>query len=325
MTMPGKIYEFGVEAAVRAPSVHNTQPWWFSHDELQISVHADTERRLRVADPQGREMMISCGAAVFNIRAALRHLGLVPEVKILPDPELRNLVARVTWGKHVAVAEYEQQLFTEIARRHTHRGGFDPRPVPASLLNAMCQEAAREHALMRVFTEDDERQALAAVVEAGDYALRHDKDRAAEQAHWAPAPGYARLDGVPATAYPAEPERIEPHFPTRDFARGRGWGLPPHADGPARQSAGAVALLATSDDDPASWVRAGQALQRVLLLASSCGVVAALHSQPLEVPLLREFTRGQFSSGAYPQMVLRFGSSDGASTSLRRPTEEVLF
>ncbi|HEX9538097.1 MAG TPA: hypothetical protein VGA04_07980 [Streptosporangiaceae bacterium] len=91
---PEEIARFVVGAAVHAPSVHNTQPWRLSHGEQEISVHADSERRLRVADPHGREMMISCGAALFNIRVALRYLGFVPRVRVLPDPDLPSLVAR---------------------------------------------------------------------------------------------------------------------------------------------------------------------------------------------------------------------------------------
>jgi nitroreductase len=322
---PEEIYRFVVDAAVHAPSVHNTQPWWFSHDEHQISVHADTERRLPVADPHGREMMISCGAALFTVRAALRHLGLVPEVRVLPDPDMRNLVARVTWSKQVPPVEYEQRLFTEIPRRHTHRGGFEPGPLPAAALTALGQEAAREKTRMRMMAGDDESAGLAAVVEAADYALRRDKARVQEQAHWAPAPGSSRRDGVPATAYPAKPERTEPYFRARDFAHGRGWGLPPRTDAPAVRSAGTAAILTTASDDPPSWVQAGQALQRVLLLATSSGMATALHTQPLEIPLLREFIRTQFCDGAYPQMVLRLGRTTGNTVSVRRPVEEVMF
>ena len=82
---PEQIASFVVTAAVHAPSVHNTQPWWFSHDEEHVSVYADRRRQLRVADPGGREMMISCGAALFTARLALRALGYVPRVSVLPD------------------------------------------------------------------------------------------------------------------------------------------------------------------------------------------------------------------------------------------------
>src|SRR5215471_15414239 len=81
---PEEVARFVVEAAVHAPSVHNTQPWWFSKAAPEVSVHADAERRLRVADPDGREMLISCGAATFTARVALRYLGLVPVAAELP-------------------------------------------------------------------------------------------------------------------------------------------------------------------------------------------------------------------------------------------------
>src|SRR6266849_5368982 len=109
---PEEISRFVVDAAVYAPSVHNTQPWWFSTGDKEISIHADVERRLRVADPDGREMMISCGAALFTARVAMRYLGLVPKVSVLPDPDLPNLVARIGYSdEHTEPVEYERELF----------------------------------------------------------------------------------------------------------------------------------------------------------------------------------------------------------------------
>lgn len=93
---------------------------------------------------------------------------------------------------------------------------------------------------------------------------------------------------------------------------------------PLHRSAGVVAQLATSADQPADWIRSGQALQRVLLAAAANGIAAALHSQPLELPELREFIRIRLNSGAYPQMLLRLGATDKVTTSIRRPVEEVL-
>jgi len=172
--------------------------------------------------------------------------------------------------------------------------------------------------------EEGQRSALASVVEAADWALRLDPARVREGSRWAPPPGSPRRDGVPATAYPARQERTEPSFPSRDFAHGHGWGLPPAGQGTVPRSPGLVTVLTTAADHPQDWVNAGQALQRVLLLASSCGISAALHSQPLEIPQLRDFIAVTLCDGAHPQMVARFGVTGQASVSVRRRVDEVL-
>jgi hypothetical protein len=85
-----------------------------------------------------------------------------------------------------------------------------------------------------------------------------------------------------------------------------------------------VCVLTTSADRPADWVQAGQALQRVLLLATSCGITAALHSQPLEITELRAFISAVLCDGTFPQMVIRFGITGQAAVSVRRPVGDVL-
>jgi len=323
---PDEIARFIAAAALQAPSVHNTQPWRFYHGDAAFDIVANNERQLRVADPRGREMMISCGAALFNARAAVRYLNFVPKVRVLPDPDLPNVVARVTWDQQVPSLEYERVLFAQITRRRTHRGGFDAAPLPTALLAALRGEAATEQATLTLLAGDPLRtRAVAAVVEAGDCALRLDSARAKEEAIWAPGPASQRRDGVPPVAYPAVPDRTEPQFRSRDYAHGHGWGLPPSEEEPVLRAAGVVGMLTTAVDQPADWIHAGQALQRVLLVASSCNVAAAMHSQPLEIPLLRDFMRLHLCGRAHPQMVLRLGTTGEKAVSVRRPVGEVLF
>jgi hypothetical protein len=320
----GEVAGYVVTAAVWAPSVHNTQPWQFTAGGHHLSLYADAGRQLRVADPDGREMMISCGAALFTARLGLRSLGYIPETSVVPDPGQPLLVARVRWGRRAACTGFEQRLFGQVRQRRTHRGGFDLAPLPRGLLASLREGAARYGAVLRIAADDGRRAALAAAVQDAERAQRLDGERAAELARWAPAPGSPRADGVPPAAYPARAEHTDPDFPGRDFACGRGWGLPPLATTPRFRSAGVAAVLTTAHDRPADWIGAGQALQRILLTAGTCGVAAALHTQPLEFGWLREFIRARVSDGGYPQLVLRFGAVIQAAASVRRPPGDVL-
>jgi hypothetical protein len=310
-----------VDAAVWAPSAHNTQPWWFETCGETVTLHADTDRRLDAADPQGREMLISCGAALFTLRLAVRRLGRLPEVRIAADPDRPGLIADVTPGPPQPLTADERRMYDQVKRRRTHRGGFRPGALPVGLLQALRSHACAEQVSLRVVADPRVRIALAALSEAAEQVQEMDPAYVVEVARWAPAPGSERLDGVHEAAYPRGPDHADPHFAARDFARGQGWGA---AGGERPEATGVVALLTTTRDDRADWLRAGQALQRVLLRASEDDVSAAFHTQVLEVPELREFVRTRFCDGMYPQMMMRFGVADDEFGGVRRPAADVV-
>ncbi|MER7542926.1 Acg family FMN-binding oxidoreductase [Actinomadura sp.] len=315
-----------VEDALWAPSVHNTQPWRFVLHGTRISLSADIDRRLDVADPDGREMLISCGAALYNLRCSLRAAGYAPRVRLLPDPDRPYLLADIDLEPGEDPDQRTLREHAQIRRRRTHRGGFRPDPVPAGVLSAMRHDAEREGARLVEAVDAHVKGALAALTEAAEHLQQRTPAHRAEIARWAPSPRTSRADGVQESAYPRQVPQTTPHFPARDFARGHGWGAPPAHGAPdgGTALAGLTLLLVSGGDEPADWLRAGQAMQRVLLLAAERDLAAAFHTQALEVPELRAFIKARFCNGAYPQMLLRLGVPEGEELeTVRRPVEEV--
>jgi len=318
-----EVARYVIGSAIWAPSVHNTQPWWFAIDGAQIELHADVRRLLCVADPAAREMLMSCGAALFTAKLALRTLGFVPECRVLPDPADPHLIACLRWRRQAPPVGYERLLADQVTRRRTHRGGFGPVPLLPGLLDVLRQGAARDGADLRIASDDASRALLAALVEMAERAQRIDSAYVSELAQWTPPPDSMRPDGVAPSSYPARPEHTSPHFPGRDFARGHGWGFP--SGGPGTNNyAGVACVLTTPADYPDNWVNAGHALQRILLTVAAYGAAAALHSQPTEIGWLREAIRNQIGDGSYPQLVLRLGTVIQSEVSLRRPLNSVL-
>ncbi|AQZ63151.1 Bll2647 protein [[Actinomadura] parvosata subsp. kistnae] len=311
-----------LEAATWAPSVHNTQPWMFAVCGEEISVRADADRKLRFSDPDGRQQLISCGAALFNLTTALRCHGYEPVVRVLPDPDRPVLLATVRLGEGSTPDEHTRMLNAEIEHRRTHRAGFTDLPVPDRLVETLVQQAAAEGARMTPVRAPEAVRVVAALTEAAQNVQSQDRLLSLEVIRWARPLGSARTDGVPADAYPAEPAQTEPRFAQRDYAWRHHWGTT--ADQQASTSTGVVALLTTPGDSRQAWIAAGQALQRVLLHAGAYGVSAAFHTQALEMHHLREFLRQELCSGEYPQMIMRLGVTFDEKGAVRRPLFDVV-
>ncbi|WP_083949915.1 Acg family FMN-binding oxidoreductase [Herbidospora yilanensis] len=309
-----------VEAATWAPSIHNSQPWSFAIDGEEICLRSDADRRLPVSDPQGRELTISCGAALFNMQTLVRATGHRPVVRTLPDPDRPGLVATVRVGPEEPAPEEICALRDEIPRRRTHRGGFSDRPVPEAVLDSLVRAAAMENVRLIPLRSATDVTILAALTTVAQESQARDPEFEMEMIRWGLRPGSSRRDGVPAEAYPRRDPEAGLEFAQRDYSRGQGWG----GEVGQRRETGVVVLLTTIGDEPADWVQAGQALESVLLYASSQGVRAAFHTQPLEYPLLREFVRTVLCSGEHPQIILRLGYCAGTPQAFRRPLVEVL-
>jgi hypothetical protein len=306
-------YLIGV--AARAPSLHNTQPWRFLVSDDTIELYSDARRQLRV-DPDGREMLISCGAALYGLRLAVRSLGYLPEVELLPGGPM---LARVRLGSPSAMTPAERRMLKAVPHRHTHRGAFDPSPLPAGLLAGLQADARAEGAALIVIDPATTGRELAAIAAAADHERDRDPESQAEISRWTRHAASQARDGVPAHAFPAVPDRRPGRLPQRDFDLGRGLGLIT-ADGPA---APVTAVLSTAGDGEREWLQAGQALQRLLLHAAGDWVFASLDTQPLEKPALRALIAARLTHPGSPQMLLEFGVSRTTHPTARRTAADL--
>ncbi|HEY9351178.1 MAG TPA: hypothetical protein VIP75_10830 [Acidothermales bacterium] len=309
--------EHVVGLAISAPSVLNTQPWrFFAHGDV-IDVYALPSRGLPAVDPTAREAYISCGAAVFNLRLAIGMLRRTPVVRLLPDAENVTHVANVRIGDTMTLTVDERQLAHAIPRRRTSREPFSDEPVPDQIRNALSDAAHREGARLD-FVPATRRDAVISAMHDADVAQRLDPRVVDEVERWTRYREES-TSGIPMSALGPSPRRGD--GTVRDFALGR--------TVPRRKTAefgqqDLLAVLLTLEDDRTAWVRAGLALQRVLLTATVQEVSSGLLTSPLEVPALRDLLVDAAVTRGRPQLLMRFGYGPEPPPTPRRSVDDVL-
>ncbi|SDO54497.1 hypothetical protein [Geodermatophilus sp. DSM 45219] len=320
-----------VAAAIRAPSIHNTQPWHFTASGDRLELRLDRERALPVLDPTGRQQVISCGVAAEFAAVALRAAGVEAEVELLPAPEDPDHLATVRAGASREVSLGDAALAEAVGRRHTERAPFLPRAVPAELLDRFGSDARPYGVWVKTVTGSEEEVATAFLVSRAEELERGDPGYLAELERWLRTDP-AAVDGIPVDAVPGEDPATRPsNWLVRDFVAGS---REPHLFLPAGDPTApppeverpTVVLLGTHGDDRTAWLLAGRALGRLLLTATTEGLAASPLTQALDWPVTRTRMRARLSLLGYPQMLLRMGypSSTASASSGRRPVSDVL-
>ena len=311
--------EQAADLAVLAPSVHNTQPWRIGLRDDGMTIRADRSRQLPVLDPQGRDLVLSVGAALFNVRVALAARDLAVEVSRLPDPadpDLLAVVDLVAGAGDTALAE----LAPAIPHRRTNRRAFDDEPVPEAILRRLADAAAAEGTLLVPVVTPAQRAAVARLAQQADAMQNADPAYRAELRSWTTR-RREQGDGVPRAAVPHVDGREHDEVPLRDFDTHGTGALPPASrSGPSQT----VVLLATPRDDHGAWLRCGEALQRILLELTRLGWAASPLTQVVEVPLTRTQLRSALTWDAHPQMLLRIGVAAPTAPTPRRPRGDVV-
>jgi len=300
--------------ALRAPSSHNTQPWLFRPDEDSIDLLADRTRALPANDPDDRELTVSCGCVLMNLRvgSAAEHLGC--KTTLLPDPNEEDLLARLEIGGSADAGL--AALAPAIDARQTFRAGFKKRPVSHDHVAELLDAATTEGAWFVPLHDEAAREKATELVAEGDAALWQDSSWRRELAQWM----HPRRKGdgltLPWLTLPAA------RLVVRSFDMGGG--VAAH-DAHLTEGSPLLAVLGTRGDGPRDWLIAGQALQRLLLVGVGLGLQASYLNQPLQVARLRPHLAELSGQDGAPQILLRMGYTDDRLVPLpRRRLEDMI-
>ncbi len=302
-----------VATARHAPSKHNAQPWRFAlSPDGSAELYADAARGLAASDPDDRELTIGCGAALRTYVLAMRCAGYEPVVDMLPDgPD--GALARVSEGAPAVPTDDDLALLAVVPARHSNRGPLDAMRMPIGTPARLQRAAETEGALLQLVTTPGAREALDLLVERARRAAALDLAFATELRSWT-RPG--ATDGLPTRASRQVAMPYGARFAHPAYRRL----LEQTPDAPL------AAVLWTAGDDQADWLRAGMALQMVLLSATVDGASAALLSAPLERPSARQGLRRAIGYAGFPQAVLRVGVGidDQAVATPRRSVDDLV-
>lgn len=286
-----------IRRAVLAPSSHNTQPWLFRVSKSAIDLYADRTRALPVNDPDDRELSISCGCALMNLRIAAAAEGLGGRVELFPAPDEPDWLTRISFDGKLGAPAEEAALAAFIEQRRTYRKRFLPREVDPAAVDQLIEAAQSEGAWLRPLATVAARQEAAGLVAEGDAAQWANPSWRRELADWMHP--RRRGDGltVPALAAPVA------QLVVRTFDIGGGVGA---KDRELAEASPLLAVLGTYGDQPRDWLLAGQALERVLLAACGQDLQASYLNQPIQVESLRPKLQN-LAGGDFPQILLRLG------------------
>ena len=163
--------------------MHNTQPWRWRIRIDAVELHADWNRHLVATDPDRRDLILSCGAALHHLQVALAARGMAVQVRRMPDGEDRGHLATVAVRSGRADAA-DADLFRAIDRRRTDRRRMSHRPVPAEHLQALAEQARRTGALLLPVTGAAMRQRLTATLTDAAHRQEFAPGYAAELRQW---------------------------------------------------------------------------------------------------------------------------------------------
>ena len=312
----GVLHEI-VELACRAPSMYNAQPWAWRVAAGGLELYADRSRRIPVADPLDRNLVIGCGAALHHARVAAAAAGWTATVRRLPDPDRPDLLAVLELRPADEEAD-EARLVQALRTRRTDRRQFSSWPVPPERLDALAEAARLQGAHAVPVVDEARRHALDTLVADAVTRQSSDEKLAEERRAWLDR---SATDGVPLTTVP----RLVGRAGSSRSRFGAGLLAQPWRE---LEPADGALVLCGPEDAVGSWLRGGEGLSALWLRAVDHGLSVQPLTQVVEVEETRRALKDDVAEGWSPFLLLRVGWHSATEEPLRptprRPLHDVL-
>lgn len=310
-----------ISLACRAPSLRNSQPWQWIATGSTLDLYADLSRTMTAADPQAREIYLSCGAVLHHLVTAMAAGGWECDVRRFPDPDAPQHVAAIRFRlAQLPMTEECRLLAAAIRIRRTDRRAFGA-PSDGVSLEVFLRQRLIPHHVMSDVVLDAARPRLAEASRLTEAIRENDPSYLAEVAWWTSSPVPAA--GLTRSALPSEADDG-----LVEVARRIPDGSPSALDDCGGIDRSMIMVLSTSGEDAHLQVlRCGEALSTVLLECTVAGMATCTLTHITELAQSRELIRRLTGQRGLPQLLIRIGEppthGDIATTS-RRPLCEVL-
>lgn len=134
-----------VDAARRAPSGGNVQPWKFVGNTSSLEVFVETSRSHSAMDVKWRGSFVAAGAALLNARVRAAHLGKLGQVEIMPNGPRGILAGRITLGnaRDRELAQLNPFILTRVTNRKRPEHKMWDNALTSVLNEAVSSEGAK--------------------------------------------------------------------------------------------------------------------------------------------------------------------------------------
>ncbi|MEV6140552.1 hypothetical protein AB0L63_31840 [Nocardia sp. NPDC051990] len=305
--------------ASRAPSLHNSQPWRWVFDGLRLHLYRDNDRLLTSADPQGRQLVISCGAMLHHVRTVFAAKGWHTDTTRMPDTGRTDYLAVIEFRPWPEPPIGVLARARAIDQRRTDRL---PLLAPAGLPQLLHtgRMLVTPHDLELDLLDDSARAKLTVASEHDTAVRRYDMEYQAELHWWAGHSGDS--EGVPRESLVSDAEfarvGVGRTFPSTPHSARRGT-LEDHAR---------LLVLSSPHESVTAWLHTGEALSAVLLECTTAGLANCPMTHITEISSARKVIANMLPHPGIPQVVIRIGTIPDDEPDFpptpRRPLTDIL-